>query len=164
MTYELRPEGLDFLARAPRSWRFEAGVAAPRPTVFGAISGDPSKWKSWFPGLSSGRYEGDGPPGVGSVRQVRMSGVTYRETVVAWVQDERWAYRVDQCSVPMARALVEEWATEDAGEGTLVRWTFAIEPGLLFRLGQPLAPTVMGRLFRRAMAKLSTELASRERG
>lgn len=163
MTHQLRPEGLDFLTRAPRTWQFEAGVAAPRTTVFAAISGDPSTW-TWFPGLSSGRYEGEGPPGVGSVRQVRMSGVTYRESIVAWVQDQRWAYRVDECSVPIARALVEEWMTEDAGDGTTVRWTFAIEPGLLFRLGQPLAPTVMGRLFRRAMANLGAELGTRERG
>jgi hypothetical protein len=163
MAHALRLEGLDFLATAPYRWQFEAPVAAPRPVVFAAISGDPSTW-TWFPGLSSGHYEGDGPHGVGSIRELRMSGVTYRETILAWDQDQRWVYRVDRCSVPLARGLVEEWATVDAGENTVVRWTFAIDPGLLFRLGRPVAPAVMGRLFRTAMRNLSTELQARARG
>jgi len=162
LTQRLRPEGLDFLATAPKRWEFAAHVAAPPATVFSAISADPSTW-TWFPGLSAGRYEGGAPHGVGSVREVRMSRVTYRETILAWDQDRRWAYRVDECTLPMAKALVEDWATEERGDGTAVRWTFAIEPGLLFRIGMPLAPTVMGRLFRRAMANLDAELRTRER-
>jgi len=162
MARPLRPEGLDFLTTAPRRWRFEAEVAAPRPAVFAAVSGGPGAW-TWFPLLSSGRYQGEGPHGVGSRREIRIGGVLYRETILAWDEPSRWAYRVDRCSVPLARALVEDWAMDERGSGSVVRWTFAIDPGPLFRVGLPLATQVMGRLFRRAMANLGAELNQRDR-
>lgn len=157
MTHRLRPVGLDFLTTAPRRWVFEEEVRAPQAAVFAAITADPSTW-TWFPRLSAGHYEGDGPHGVGSRREVRMAGVTYRETILAWDRPSRWAYRVDQCSVPMAHALVEDWAVEDRGDHAVVRWTFTIDPGILFRVGLPLAPRVVGSVFRKAMSNLSGRL------
>jgi hypothetical protein len=159
---KLRPEGLEFLTTAPKRWEYEEPVAAPQAVVFDAISADPTTW-TWFPGLSAGGYEGDGPRGVGSRRFVRMSRVTYRETIVAWDAPSRWAYRVDECTVPMAKALVEDWHVEPASDGatSVVRWTFAIDPGPLFRAGMPLAPTVMGRLFHRAMSQLGATLQAK---
>ena len=159
MTNKLRPENLDFIAAAPKRWTFDAEVAAPQARVFDAISADPSTW-TWFPGLSSGGYEGEGPHGVGSKRHVSMTGTTYRETMLAWDPPGRWAYRVDETSVPLAHALVEDWVIEAKGDHAVVRWTFAIDPRPLFRAGLAVAPKVMGRLFRKAMANLSDELAS----
>ncbi len=159
----MRQEGLDFIERAPKKWTFEAEVAAQQEEVFDAISADPSTWK-WFPGLSSGRYEDDSR-GVGTKRRVKMTGTTYEETMVAWDRPRRWAYRVDACSVPLAAALVEDWVVEQRGDDrSVVRWTFAIDPKTLFKVGQPAAPTVMGRLFRKAMANLSDELTRRRGG
>jgi polyketide cyclase/dehydrase/lipid transport protein len=160
VTHTLRPEDLDFLSAAPKKWTFDAEVAAPPENVFAAISSDPSTW-TWFPGLSSGGYEDAGPHGVGSRRHVTMTGTTYRETILAWDPPGRWAYRVDETSVPLAHALVEDWVIEAKGDGAVVRWTFAIEPRPLFRAGMAVAPKVMGGLFRKAMANLSRELAHR---
>src|SRR5205814_7712978 len=157
----MRPEDLDFLERAPRKWTFEREVAAPQAAVVAAISADPSTW-TWFPGLSSGSYEGDGPHGVGTKRQVKMTGTTYKETMLAWDPPSRWAYRVDASSVPLAHALVEEWAIEPRGAGgSVVRWTFAIDPKPLFKVGMPAAPTVLRRLLKKAMANLDDELCRR---
>jgi hypothetical protein len=155
--HRLRNVSLGFLDDAPTKLEFTADVQARRAAVFEAISADPSSW-TWFPGLARGHYEGPGPHGVGSVREVRMAGTGYRETILAWDEPARWAYRVDASSVPVGRALVEDWLLEDRGDCTTVRWVFAIEPSSLFRLGLPLAPLVMGRLFRRAMANLSLTL------
>ena len=158
----MREEDLGFLDRAPKTWTFEEEVHAPQEVVFAAISADPSTW-TWFPRLSSGSYDGDGPHGVGSKRQVKMSGVTYKETMLAWEAPSRWAYRVDKSSVPLAHALVEDWVVEPRGEhAAVVRWTFAIDPKALFKAGMPAAPTVMGRLFKKAMANLSEELSRRQ--
>ena len=157
----MREEGLDFVERAPKKWTFEEEVHAPQEEVFAAISADPSTW-TWFPGLSSGSYEGDGPHGVGTKRHVKMSGITYRETMLAWEPPARWAYRVDESTAPLAHALVEDWVVERRGDDrSAVRWTFAIDPRSLFKAGLPAAPTVMGRLFKKAMANLSEELARR---
>jgi len=156
--HSLRPEGLDFVTSAPRRWTFSNPVQARPADVFAAISADPSTWTAWFPGLSAGHYEGDNPPGVGSGREIRLRGTTYRETILAWEAPRRWAYRVDATSVPMAHALVEEWTVEPDGEGSTLSWTFAIDPRPLFLVGLPLAGTAMGALMRRAARNLSRHL------
>lgn len=165
MSFELRPEDLSFLDRAADTYVFDALVEAPRSAVFAAISADPSTW-TWFPKLSNAGYEGPGPHGVGSRRQVHMAGTAYRETMIAWEEPSLWAYRVDETSVPLARALVEEWALLQSGDDrdhTIVRWTFAIDPKALFTVAKIAAPTVMGSLFRRAMANLSEQLTMTDR-
>ena len=162
MSARYRPEDLDYLDRAQRVYVFEAPVSADREAVFAAISADPSTW-TWFPVLARGSYESAPPHGPGSIREVAIGGTTYRETIIGWDAPGLWAYRVDESSVPLGHALIEEWAILDdpAGSGTtIVRWTFAIDPKLLFRLGHLGASLVMGTLFRRAMANLSRTLGA----
>lgn len=154
----LRKEPLEFLTTAPRRWTFSAHVAAPQEVVFDAISADPSTW-SWFPGFTSGRYVGEGPFGLGAKREIKVGPTTYRETVVAWQRPRRWAYRVEETTIPLARALVEEWTVASAGAGSRVGWTFAIDPGAVFRMILPVAPMVLGRVFRKGMANLGRQLS-----
>jgi uncharacterized protein YndB with AHSA1/START domain len=124
----LRPVGLDFLETASHAYEYEARLAAPVAAVFAAISADPSTW-TWFPGLEPGEYEGDDAPGIGTRRWIRMGGVKYRETILAWDAPHRWAYRVDETSAPVFAALLEDWVMEPAdGDTTTLRWTFAFEP------------------------------------
>ena len=60
-----------------------------------------------------GAYVTDPPHRVGSIREVHMSGTTFRETILAWDEPSRWAYRVDESSAPAGHALVEDWVLED---------------------------------------------------
>jgi polyketide cyclase/dehydrase/lipid transport protein len=154
----MRREDLDFITGAPKRWTFDAPVAATPEVVFDAISADPKTW-TWFPGITSGGYEGDGPHGVGSIREARMGPSVYRETILAWEAPSRWVYRVDEMTVPLAHALVEEWRIEEAPGGSVVRWTFAIDPRPLFVASMPLATRAMGKIFRTAMRNLSRALA-----
>lgn len=158
MRYDLRDVGLEFLSSAPVRLVYEAWVPATRERVFAAVTADPSTW-SWFPSVSGGCYEGDGPHGVGARRQVRSNGVRMRETVMTWDQPARWAYRVDETSAPMARALLEEWQFEDGGERTLVRWTMATDPRGVFSLVVKAGGRMIGWVFRRAMRNLAAELS-----
>ena len=160
MSTRLRPEDLSFVETAPLTYVFEAQLDAPRQIVFEAISADPSTW-TWFPGLRSGSYEGEGPHGVGSIREVSMSGTRYRETMLAWDEPSLWVYRVDSSSAPIADAIVEEWSLREHRDGTIVRLTFAIDPKLMFTAGRPAASALMGSLFRRAMRNLDAELSRR---
>ncbi len=127
--HQLQPVGLGFLDTAPVRFDFEAELPAPLPDVFAAISADPSTW-TWFPGLSEGRYESATPHGVGTTRAVVMDGTTYRETILAWDAPTRWAYRVDESSEPTFNALAEDWVIEAHERGSILRWTFAVEPPL----------------------------------
>jgi hypothetical protein len=153
---KLRPVDLEFVRTAPRKWSFEAVVPTARDRVFAAVSGDPAGWKEWFPGLSSGAY--DGAPGVGAKRIVRYQGTSFFETVLAWDEPSRWTFRVDRSTVPLAKALVEDWTFQEHPDGTLVRWTFAVEPTVLARAVGPLQRRTMSRIFRRAMRNLGDRL------
>lgn len=147
----MRAVGLDFLDTAPTKLTFEVPVAASQKEVFAAVSGDPDEWKHWFPGVSAGGYEGDPPFGVGTRRWVKVGGITYQETLLAWEEPSRWVFRVDHTAAPLAHALVEEYTVDAAGpDRSVFRWTFAVDPKPFFRLTAPLAPRVLGTIFRRA--------------
>ncbi len=156
---KLRPVEMDFLETAPMRLSFEAVVLAPSDRVFAALSDQPTTW-TWFPGVKGEPYEGRGPYGVGTRRTVRSLGVRYRETIMAWDSPNRWAYRVDETTMPIAKALLEEWTTSAAGEGTLVRWVFAMDPRTIFRVARPILPFGMRFMFRRAMRNLGVALAT----
>ncbi len=157
MTYQLREEGLEFLDTAPYRVDVQADVAAPRPTVFAAIAADPSTW-SWFPGLTGAGYTGSGRPGVGSGRYVEMGGVAYRETMLAWDEPARWAYRVDECTAPLFHALVEDWVVQGNGDTAVVHWTFAADPREEIAAFLPDMPGVLEEVFTTAMRNLSAAL------
>lgn len=153
------PVGLEFFEQAPQ--RFTTTEVIPRAAsvVFAALTDDPSTW-TWFPGFSDrGRWLTAGPHGQGSRRQVRMAGVTYDETILAWDEPVRFAFRIDRASVGIARALAEDYRLEaNSEQSTAVTWTFAIDARRLLRLGMPTMPSVLPRVFRRAMANLTTRL------
>jgi hypothetical protein len=148
----LRQENLDFVDRAPKRLVFTAPVSASPDAVFAALSGEPGGWLDWFPGLSQARMEGD-------QRVVVIGRTTYRETILVTEAPARWAFRIDETNAPIARALVEEWRVAPSVQGSVVQWTFCIDPTPLFRIMLPLAPLVMGRLFRKAMRNLSSQLS-----
>lgn len=160
--FDLRPEGLDFLDSAPVVHVFEGDVAAPRKAVFALVS-DTASWSRWFPGFRRGSY-GDPPETgthVGTPRAIELGpGVRIEEHVAAWDEPARYAYAVERTSVPMAHALVESWDLAEIdlpgepGGGTRVKWTFAVDPNWAMRLVTPLAPAVIGALFRKALRNL----------
>ena len=146
---------MSFFDNAPQVVRRYAHVAAARERVFAAVATDPAGWGRWFPGFSDdGHWETPPPHGVGSVRSVRSFGVRFSETILAWDDNERWAFRVDRASFPLAKAFAEDYRFSDDGSGTMVSWTVAMDPGLGLRLGSPLLPFGFGLLLDRAAARL----------
>jgi len=155
--FELRKESLGFLGRAPVVHVAEAVIAAPRNLVFGAIA-EPRGWKDWFPGVREASYTTPPPHGVGTIREANVSGTRWVEELIDWEDPTRWAWTVLRTSVPFAQAQVESFEFMEAAGRTRVRWTLALEPRLLARLGAPLAGRTVSRLLRQAMANLATYL------
>lgn len=161
MAFALRHVPHSFIDTAPVVLRYSIELAAPAERIFAELSGDPANWRHWFPGVRDGAYDSPGRHGMGSLRSVHVAGAgTYRETIVAWDEPRRWAWRVDSTTLPLADALVEDWSLEPQEHGTRVTWTFAVDPKPWFRLGLHAAPTVMERVFLRAMRGLERRLAA----
>jgi hypothetical protein len=159
MTHRLRPVGLDFLDEAPVRLDSEADVAAPAAAVFAEISTDPGTWAAWFPGFVGGAYDGKPPHGVGTVRRITMDNAAYAETILAWDEGTRWAYRMDESSDDMFDALVEDWVVAPKGDGAVVRWTFTVDPKPELRDVLTHGRDMIGGVFDTAMARLSAHLA-----
>jgi hypothetical protein len=148
---------LSFFADAPTKVTTHTFVAAARADVFAAISGDPAGWGDWFPGFDhGGRWESSPPHGVGSIRLVRAFRTDYRETMLAWDDGERWAFRVDSSSSPLFAAFAEDYRLADAADGTLLSWTVAFRASRGMRLAAPVTPAVFGLMARRFAKKLAT--------
>jgi carbon monoxide dehydrogenase subunit G len=157
MWFEMRKEGLGFLGRAPVVHVAEATIDAPRNAVFDAIA-EPQGWKHWFPGVRDASYTTPPPHGVGTIREANVGGTRWVEEMIAWEDPTRWAWTVLRSSVPFAQAQVESFEFMEAAGRTRVRWTLAIEPRLLTRLGTPLAGRMISRLLRHAMENLAKYL------
>ena len=152
----LEPVGESFFREAPVAITTHNFVAAPRSAVFACISGDPAGWGDWFPGFShNGRWQTPGPHGVGSVRTVDAYRSKYRETILAWDADARWAFRVDETTSPLFDAFAEDYRVTDAGTGTLLSWTAAFRPARAMRLAMPLAPATFRLMARRMAGRLA---------
>jgi Polyketide cyclase / dehydrase and lipid transport len=157
----LEPVELSFFGDAPVKVTTHVFIAASRSSVFAAISGDPGGWGDWFPGFDhSGHWESPQPHGVGSVRTVRAFRTDYRETLLAWDDDERWAFRVDSSSSGLFAAFAEDYRLADAADGTLLSWTVAFRPGGVMRFAGSIAPPVFGMVARRLAKKLSVVAAN----
>lgn len=158
MWFTLRREDLGFVGRAPVAHVATAVIAAPRAAVYAALA-DASTWPEWFPNVRASSYASPPPFGVGTVRQATVGGTRWVEEMLAWDVDQRIAWTVLRASVPLARALVETYEVEDAPGGTQIRWTFALEPRLIARLGAPFAGRTIARLLDRVAANLGARLA-----
>ena len=157
MWFELRKESLGFLRHAPVVHVAEAVIEVPRNAVFGAIV-EPRGWKHWFPGVREASYTTPPPHGVGTIREANVGGTRWVEELIDWEDPTRWAWTVLRTSVPFARAQVESFEFMEAAGRTRVRWTLALDPRLLARLGAPLAGRMISRLLRQAMENLATYL------
>ncbi len=153
MWFQLRSVGMDFLQHAPRIYVVGCNVALPREQVWQAIIDAPT-WPAWFPGVRSASYRGNPPYGVGTTRVADVSGFLMEETMLAWDEGRRWAYRIDRSTAPLARAQLECTELEDRGSGTHVRWTLATHPGMLLWLTGPFFQRTVQRLLERAMCNL----------
>jgi hypothetical protein len=152
---------LDFFSTAPYRVIATEVVHRPAGLIFDAIASDPAGWGDWFPGFShAGRYTTSPPHAPGSRRRVKMGGVAYDETILAWDPPERWAFRVDRATLPFAYALAEDYQVSDHDVYSIVQWTFAIDPKPLLRPAMPALKPAIPAVFRRAMTNLSKKLAA----
>jgi hypothetical protein len=154
-----------FLREAPVVVTNTNVLAAPRAAVFDCIAGDPSGWGNWFPGFShNGHWDTAPPHGVGSRRTVDAYRSAYRETILAWETNERWAFRVDATTSSLFEAFAEDYRLSDTGNGTQLSWTVAYRPARAMRIAAPLARPVFRMMARRMSERLAAFAAGTAAG
>ncbi len=161
----LEPVEESFFREAPVVITNRNVLAAPRVAVFECIAGDPAGWGDWFPGFShKGRWDTAPPHGIGSRRTVDAYRSEYRETILAWDSNERWAFRVDATNSPLFEAFAEDYRLADAAGGTELSWTVAYRPARAMRLAAPLARPTFRRMARRMSERLANFAANQAPG
>jgi hypothetical protein len=152
----LEPVEESFFREAPVIVTNSNLLAAPRAAVFDCIAGDPAGWGDWFPGFShNGRWDTAPPHGVGSRRTVDAYRSEYRETILAWDPNERWAFRVDATTSPLFTAFAEDYRLTETLGGTELSWTVAYRPARAMRAAGPIARPIFRSMARRMSARLA---------
>ncbi|MFF3685959.1 SRPBCC family protein [Streptomyces sp. NPDC002187] len=156
MKYQLRPEDLGFLERAPFRRTCTRDLRAPADAVFDQLAAHPEIWPRWFAPANDVHYEGPPPYGVGTVRFFRLYHlIRAREQIITWEPGKRFAYRAHETNAPGVTALMEQWTLAPTTDAmTNLSWTLAIDSKppihLLLRAGQ----RHIDQLFRKAMQRL----------
>lgn len=134
----LRAVGVEDIPSAPVRVTRTVPVRAPRPAVFGLLTGDPARWGDFCPGFDhSGRWVVQTPDHVGSRRRVRAGGLVVEETVLLHEEGSRWAFRVESAPLPLFRALAEDYRLTDTDQGCQLEWTMALWPHFAPALHRP---------------------------
>jgi hypothetical protein len=152
---EMRAVELDFLDAAPLRVAVEVRTSLSRAAVWEALV-DARTWCDWFPGVEESDYPDQSPPfGVGTIRTSSVSGQRFEETMLAWDEPTRWAYRIDRCTAPLGSAQVESTELADAdSEGTLVRWILASDPSEQFAEAANALPAILQGQLEQALRNL----------
>jgi hypothetical protein len=159
MPRPLQPVGPDFFDVAPYRTERRATIAAAPADVFAALADDPAGWGAWFPGFTrSGRYLTGPPYGVGTERAMRLGGVDLIETVIVREEATRWAFRVSRGSMPLVRAMAEDYRLAEATGGTSLTWTLALDVSGPTLPTAAVVGTVAGALVQVAARRLERHL------
>jgi hypothetical protein len=162
MAFKCRPADLDFLERAPVRFVNEIELDAPPARVF-AIFEDAAAWPQWFKEIVTVEWTSPRPYGVGTTRTVTLTTVTVKEYFFVWEQDQHFAFYFTEISLPIAKALVEDYRLEDLGENRCkFIYTVGLEPTVWLRLGGSLVLKVYGKMFRQATENLATYVRAQD--
>jgi len=146
----VRPEGLDFVERAPIQIRAETTIAAPVATVWAGVADTPS-WVEWFDGMKEARTTSPDPVGVGSTRSVVVPPLKVDEAIIAFDPEERFAFCFVGVNLPLIAAMVEVVTLEADGAATRVEYRQSAE---LAPWARPLTPVLRRQLRGKVEASL----------
>jgi hypothetical protein len=126
---QLRQVQPGFFTEAPVRATAGALVDAPVGEVFKLVAADPSAWARWCLGFSAAsRWTSPPPHGLGSNRTMHAFAATFDETIIAWEENRRFAFRVDKTGVPSVKAFAEDWRFEAVGNTlTRIDWTMVAD-------------------------------------
>lgn len=155
------PQNLAFAESAPVVVESSGTVAGTRSEVWAVIC-DHERWPEWMSALTSCRSTSTPAAGVGSTREVKLSGgFSFTEEFIAWDEPEVWAF-TGITGPPAFRSLVERITlVELAPDRTEITYRMAIEPRRGFGLLVKAATRGIEKNLTQALARLDGVVAAR---
>lgn len=159
MPWECRPESLAFIERAPAVFVNEVDLPASPDKVF-SVFADIESWPRWFDDMKKGTWMPGFSGGLGAQRKMELGLLTVDETFLAWEPGARFTFRIDRASLPLLRALVEDYQLTALPDGRAhLDWRVHYELKPWARLIHPILRLIFGRQFRRTVEGLKRYLA-----
>lgn len=160
MKFNCRPVGIEFLDNAPVQFVNQVELAASPAQVF-EIFENAEAWPQWYKEIVNVEWHGLHPYGVGTTRTVKLTSVTVEEYFFVWEQNQRLAFYFTGMSLPLAKALVEEYRLIPLSEHrSQFTYKVGLEPSFLLRLGGPFILKVYAKMFEQATADLAEYIRS----
>lgn len=155
MRFPCRPVRLDFVESAPLRFVKEVEIDAPPEAVFNILA-DEDAWPRFLRDVMTAKWTSPEPPGVGSTRTLVLKGMTVKEHFIAWEPGKRFTFCLLEATVPLARALCEDYRLEARGSGKCrLTYIMACEPSLLLNLMGPVGKRLLGDLCNRVTLGLA---------
>lgn len=155
MRFKCRPVGIEFLEKAPVKFVNEVELAASPDQVF-AIFENAEAWPHWYKEIVKVEWHSLKPYGVGTTRTVKLTTITAKEYFLVWEQNKRFAFYFTEMSMPLVKALLEEYRLEDLGDHrSKFIYTVCLEPRIWLRLGGPWILKVYEKMFQQATKDLA---------
>lgn len=154
MWFKVRASDVTFAESSRKHFAYDFTVPAPPQDVFDLIT-RPETLSSWMPDYKGARWTTSPPPGVGSIREVKLTTIAVHEKILVWEPGERFVFTIVRASVPILKRMVEDFRFDAVAVGTRVRWTIAYQPKLIASPLEPLLAPRFARMFEKSATRLS---------
>ncbi|EME97619.1 SRPBCC family protein [Streptomyces mobaraensis NBRC 13819 = DSM 40847] len=124
--YPILEAGDSFLASAPMRHTRTVDLPFPPEETWAVLTGDEAS--SWTRGMEKLTWTSERPFGVGTTREIHMSGnFVLKERFYRWDDGKRKTFTGTAASRPIFRRLVEDYVVEPTPHGSRLRWLWAAE-------------------------------------
>ena len=149
MRFTCQPVDNRFFDDAPWIYRNEVDLDWSVERVF-ADWEDAESWPQWFGGVKKIEWTSQKPFGVGTTRTVTLESMKVFEHFFNWEPNKRLSFYFLGTSAPAFRRFAEDYQLEPRGSGCHFKYTVAIDPNLLLRVGAPIARGQFDAMFKQA--------------
>jgi len=161
MWFKLKATDVGFAESANKHFTYDFRVPGPPGPAFDALT-DPVIFARWFPDLRDVRWVTAEPHGVGSVREVKLRGISVRERILVWEPGRRFSFTITRASAPLLTRMVEDYRLSATGDGeTRIQWTIAYQPRAILNPLERVLKPAFSKLFQRACGRLQEHLMPR---
>ncbi|MFD6512833.1 SRPBCC family protein [Rhodococcus sp. NPDC060176] len=146
--FPLATADADFVRSAPLVITHRIESEATCESLWQTLTSD-GALASWARGITGSDWTSARPFGVGTTRTVRAGAfAALDERFFRWDEENRMSFYVESASLPGFKRFAEDLVLEPTSTGSLLTWTFAVQPQPWFAPILSLARPILDRVTR----------------